>query len=212
MPIEQSQRAVETCYASRIQLVPFPLWQLNMRKLMSQGQWAKFRKALLEHDGHTCRSCGKVEAESRRLSAHEEWHYAEDAVPATAFLADVSLLCWHCHHIEHWGVTKALVAQGQLTQRAIDDTIAHFCCLNAATMAEFLTHEERATNDWERRSALKWRVDYGPFVEWVVTKFSQDPFNEEPWPEALEAQWAEALVPSASQLITTLRPEGQAPR
>lgn len=193
-------------YHPHILLVPSPLWGMNMRELMSQRQWTKFRKALVEHDGLTCRTCGKVETESRHLSAHEEWQYDEEAEPATALLADVSLVCRHCHRIEHWGLTNNFVAQGRLTQRDMDDLIAHFCRLNNATKADFSAHEEQAMRDWTRRNGRKWRIDYGPFLEWVVATYEQDPFSDEAWSKELETRWAEAPTPSLNQLILVLRP------
>ena len=193
-------------YSPQIQLVPVPLWKQNMRALMSQHNWAKFRKALLECDGLTCRTCGKKEVESRKLSAHEEWQYDEETEPATARITDVALVCWHCHHVEHWGVTKSLVAQGQLMQSAIDDTIAHFCRLNDVERIDFDAHEEQATQDWTRRSARNWRVDYGPFLRWVFATFERDPFNDEEWPQSLKEKWAESPTPSTGDLIATLRP------
>ncbi len=196
-------------YSPHIHLVPVSLWKQNMRALMSQHHWTKFRKALLENDGLTCRTCGKQEAESRKLSAHEEWHYDEETEPATARITDVALVCWHCHHVEHWGVTKSLVAQGQLKQSAIDDTIAHFCRLNDVGRIDFDAHEEHASQDWARRSARNWRVDYGPFLGWVVATFEQDPFNAEEWSQPVKLKWAECPPPSASDLVAVLRPQSQ---
>ncbi len=190
-------------YEPHIQLVPVPLWGWNMRRLMPQTRWAKFRKALIERQGQFCATCGKHD-ESRKLSAHEKWQYVENGHMAIARLANVSLVCWHCHHVEHWGVTKTLVAQGHLTQRAIDDTIAHFCRLNNATEAAFMAHEKEATNDWSRRSGLQWRVDYGPFFSWVFATYARDPFNQRDWSAAITRKWGDREPPTMEEIVDDL--------
>lgn len=191
-------------YHPHIQLVPVPLWGSNMRKLMPRSQWRKLREALLDRHGLRCAICGAEAEESRTLNAHEEWVYDEASDPATARLTGVTLICWHCHHVGHWGVTKTLVAQGNLTQRAIDDTIAHFCRLNKATKKAFEAHEKQATKEWERRSQRKWRIDYGPFLPWVAATYEGDPLNSEPWSPELNQRWADAPIPSMIEIVCRL--------
>ena len=133
-------------YRPGIHLVPMQLWHMNMRALVTRTEWKKLRVALLESQGIICATCGKEETLPRRVYAHEEWEYDESAEPAIAKITGVSLVCWHCHAIEHWGCTTSIVARGQLGQRAVDDSIEHFCRINRAPPPFCV-----------RRSAWAWR-------------------------------------------------------
>ena len=130
------KRAVptRTNYRPHIQMVPPQLWGMNMRALMRRTEWRKLREALLDRQGVVCATCGKIETAPSRVYAHEEWEYDETTEPATTRIAGVSLVCWHCHACEHWGFTSLMTAQSVLP-RAVDDTIAHFCRLNGASVA-----------------------------------------------------------------------------
>ena len=175
-------------YQIGIQLVPAPLWGKNMRALLTQSQWRSFRNEILKRQGMFCATCGKTAEKSSQLNAHEEWRYDETVLPATATITNVSLLCWHCHHIEHFGLVRSLVNSGQLTIQAIDDTISHFCRLNGATKKDFSVHEIEANEVWVRRNGLEWRIEYGPFLDWVVAAYAHDPLNGTNWPTDLQAK------------------------
>ena len=175
-----------------------------MRAVLPKSQWTKLRKAILERHGLRCTVCGKEEQESRKLHAHEEWLYNDEDDPPTARLVTISLLCWHCHAVEHWGVTKKLVAQGHLTERALTDTIDHFCRINGATFDDFASHEEQETRRWEDRSTRNWRIDYGPFLEWVAGAFPRDPLNECDWPAELGDFNGRDIPPSIDEYYETL--------
>lgn len=190
-------------YAPHIQLVPLPLWERNMRAVLPKSQWSKLRKAVLERHGLRCMTCGKGE-ESRKLQAHEEWLYDESTEPATARLVTILLLCWHCHAVEHWGVTKNLVAQGHLTDRALTDTIEHFCRLNRVGVDDFIAHENQATELWQERSRREWRVDYGPFLEWMAGAYSRDPLNDINWPAELGDFSGRDIPPSIDEFYESL--------
>ena len=176
-----------------------------MRPLL-KSQWPKLRKCLLERNGLDCAGCGVTVPVSSKLHAHEEWKYLTDAQHPTALLITVTLVCWHCHHVEHWGVTKSLVAQGQLTKMALDDTIAHFCRLNNATCDDFLLHEVEATKEWEQLSKLDWQIDYGPFLGWVAATFNRDPLNDRDWSEEIERRWGNQVPPTMEELAQSLVP------
>lgn len=191
-------------YRPHIQLVPLPLWQRNMRAVLPKSQWTKLRKAILERQGLRCSVCGKEEQESRKLHAHEEWSYEDDCRPAIARLVSISLLCWHCHAVEHWGVTKNLVAQGHLTERALTDTIEHFCRLNGADFDQFVAHEKEETERWQERSTREWRIEYGPYFEWVAGAYPGDPLNDCDWPKDLGGFSGRDIPPSIDEFYETL--------
>lgn len=173
----------------RSEMVPFPLHHVNLRAIMGQTDWKRLRQALLERNGQVCTLCGKEVDESRKLQAHEEWVYLERADPAVAWLSRVSLVCWHCHAVEHPGMLSVLLKSGAVGERALADTIEHYCYVNGETKRHWHTQLKRAQKEFDRRSALNWYVDYGPFAEWGFLTFEKDPLNGGEWPEHFEKRW-----------------------
>lgn len=172
------------------EMVPFPLHQVNLRAIMGRStDWKRLRQALLERDGQVCTLCGIEVEESRKLQAHEEWVYLERAEPAVAWLWRVSLVCWHCHAVEHPGMLNVLLKSGAVGERALTDTIEHYCRVNGETKRQWDAQLKRAQKGFVRRSALDWYVDYGPFAEWVFLTFKTDPLNGGEWPEHFEKRW-----------------------
>jgi hypothetical protein len=195
----------ERIYRPHVQLIPAPLWAMNMRELLTRNEWRKLRLALIERFGLVCATCGKAEELPRKLSAHEQWQYNERTMPATARIVGVSLVCWHCHACEHWGCTNSLVAQGVLGQQAIDSTIEHFCRVNAATPEDFRRHQIEAYAVWMQQNARTWLIDYGPFEEWTFKRFECDPLNDRPWPRDISARWDIDGLPTMFEIIEALQ-------
>jgi len=150
-------------YKSAIRMVPGPLWGKNLRRLLPKSQWNKIRRNVIAERGLKCQTCGKVEIESKRIFAHEEWEYDTGRTPAVARLVELKLSCWHCHAVEHFGATGNMVRSGELTERAIEDTIRHFCRLNGVGRNEFESQLAEAKAAWMRMSQLQWEVDWGQF-------------------------------------------------
>lgn len=125
-----------------IRMVPGPLWGRNLRKSLPKSQWQKLRKQVIAERGLKCQMCGKIETESKRVFAHEDWDYQSTYSPAVAHLKQLLLSCWHCHAVEHFGATGNMVMSGELTQRAIEDTIDHFCRVNGADREAFYAHHK----------------------------------------------------------------------
>lgn len=165
---------MEPSYAPSINPVPLPLWGVNLRALMTRTEWRRERRTLLEGRGQRCETCGEEEELSRRIYAHEEWEYVTGGVPAVARLMGIKLSCWHCHACEHFGAVKGMVATGRLSQRAIEDTIAHFCRLNGVDEAAFHAHHREAFLKWAELNSLTWRIDWGPYTGWVQDTFEGD--------------------------------------
>src|SRR5215472_8642607 len=122
---------------SAIRMVPGPLWGKNLRRMLPKSQWNKIRRNAITERGLECQTCGKIETESKRIFAHEEWEYDTGPTPAMARLKGLKLSCWHFHAVEHFGATGNMVRSGELTERAIEDTIRHFCRLNGVRRNEF---------------------------------------------------------------------------
>jgi len=172
------------------EMIPFPLHQVNLRAIMGRStDWKRLRQALLERNGLVCSLCGKEVEESRQLQAHEEWVYLERVDPAVAWLWRVSLVCWHCHAVEHPGMLNALLKTGAVGERALTDTIDHYCQVNGETKRQWNAQLKRASKEFDRRSARNWYVDYGPFAEWVFLTFEEDPLNGGRWSEHFEKRW-----------------------
>jgi hypothetical protein len=158
--------------------IPAPLWGANLRKVLKPSEWQNLRKRLLAERGSICQTCGLVLPVSSKVQAHEDWEYNVTADPAVAHLKGVLLSCWHCHAIEHFGVTTNLVRSGRLTHQAIDDTIAHFCKLNSSTPEEFEVHRKLVFERWESQNELNWIVDWGDFLDQIQAAFDVVPFSK----------------------------------
>lgn len=170
----------------RMQMVPAPLWGRNLRAILPQNTvWRELRAVLLAASEMTCATCGKKVTEGKALKAHEEWVYFERVDPAVAWLRRVSLLCFHCHAVEHPGALHAMIVEGSVTDRARTDTIAHFCAVNGVPRRRWHMRLATATNAFRRRSEREWYVDYGPFTDWMLTRYALDPLNEAVWSDDL---------------------------
>ena len=191
-----------------IQMIPLPLWRRNLRALMNKNRdWRELRQALLAKNGLVCQSCGKMVEEAKKLHAHEEWRYMERSEPAVAWLWGVSMICFHCHAVEHPGVLNALIAEGQLTKRAQIDTDAHFQQVNGLTKRQMAARLRAAFKDFERRSSREWYIDYGPFASWMFARFERDPLNDLPWSENFQKRWGvEPDLPTMEQVVNGLKP------
>jgi hypothetical protein len=159
-------------YKPSIRMVPGPLWGMNLRRMLPKSHWNKIRQNLIAECGLKCQTCGKVETESSRIYAHEEWAYETTRSPAIARLVSLKLSCWHCHAVEHFGATGNMVLSGELTERAVEDTIHHFCRLNQVGREAFQTYLADAKAEWMRLSELKWKIDWGSF-DAIVTEAKQ---------------------------------------
>jgi hypothetical protein len=159
-------------YRPAVSLIPRPLWQANLRKILTRTQWKKIRSEALEKRGCRCETCGKEEPESKRISAHEEWDYDTSKSPAVAKLTGIKLSCWHCHAVEHFGAVISMTQNGELGEKAIEDTIAHFCRLNSVNRETFEAHALDALDRYGELSKLKWRVDWGPFASLVESRLA----------------------------------------
>lgn len=149
--------------------VPKPLWRENLRHRLSQTQWRKLRAQVIEERGLLCETCGKVEALSKKIAAHEEWRYDTSTSPAVAYLTGIKLSCWLCHAVEHIGMAHELATSGAVPH-ALHVAIAHFCALNHVDRAAFERTKDAAFAEWHRRNAMKWRVDWGAYSALVEAR------------------------------------------
>jgi hypothetical protein len=161
-----------------IQMVPQPLWERNLRKLMSQYEWGKLRKKVLLERGLTCVTCGFVAPQSKNIYCHEKWSYETENDPWIARLTGIELTCWNCHAIEHWGRTERLVSQGAIRAETLDLLVEHFAKVNQTTVDQFEKHRQYAVEKFSTRSSYyHWEIEWGPFKDWVEENYEGDPFE-----------------------------------
>src|SRR5690242_13163710 len=110
-----------------IELVPSPLWNVNLRTAIGQTAWKKLSKSI--RDGYEgCGLCDTPRAQLKRLNCHEIWLHDDERhiQNLQGFIA----LCDWCHHIKHIGLAGTLARQGQLD---FERLIQHFLTVNQCT-------------------------------------------------------------------------------
>jgi len=156
----------------RIEMVPAPLWEVNLRKFLPRSKWTSLRFELIEQRGTSCEVCGKDCSGKGKIQAHEEWIYSDDTKAGVARLSGIQLSCWHCHMCGHWGRLQQL---SRTLRRAVPDSIKHFCAVNGMSQLEFERHKTEAFDQWRRRSNLEWEVDWGDFSELLLEHWTKLP-------------------------------------
>jgi hypothetical protein len=146
-----------------VEMVPQPIWGMNLRSKGGLGRyrWEKLRKSILAERGPTCVICASAD----QPHGHEVWKYEEKRRTGIAKLLRVEIICRDCHSIHHWGVATRLALQGLLPLDDLRRLIKHACNINGCTPRQFKRHADDAMAVWERRSALRWTIDWGPYHE-----------------------------------------------
>jgi len=145
----------------RIELVPAPLWGVNLRSNMiglGPYRWLKLSRAIRTELG-CCSICGG----RKRLHGHEVWQFNEKIRSGVATLVKVDAICTLCHSVQHWGRTKILIMQGLMTVADGQRLIRHFAKVNGCSISSFDRHAQRASAQWRSSSKKKWKVDWGVF-------------------------------------------------
>lgn len=145
----------------RIELVPKPLWEQNLRLSdgLGKARWDKLRRKLIETQGARCAICGGTE----RLHGHEVWEYREKKTVGTAALLRVEIVCIDCHDIHHWGRTTKLFQAGTIGGDRYGFLRKHFRKVNGCRQQVFDDHALRSARIWLKRSKKRWKVDWGAF-------------------------------------------------
>lgn len=144
-----------------IELVPQPLWGINLRSREGLGpwRWKKFRRSLINERGDQCEICRS----RKKLHGHEIWEYQERKRVGTAKLKSVEITCQNCHDIHHWGRTKALIDAGIVDEKRHNELKRHFRKVNRCTQRKFDVHAKLALHVWRERSLKRWKVDWAIF-------------------------------------------------
>jgi len=61
-----------------------------------------------------------------------------------------------CHHVKHIGLAGILAREGKID---FDAVVKHFMKVNDCDEEAFKKHYDEAFEIWEKRSAVKWKVD-----------------------------------------------------
>jgi hypothetical protein len=85
----------------RVELVPEPIWQFNLRSQEGLGKyrWDRYRRKLIAEGQNSCTICGST----KKLEGHEVWRYKSGSRVSVAKLVRVEIICQKCHFIKHWG-------------------------------------------------------------------------------------------------------------
>jgi hypothetical protein len=141
-----------------IELVPKPLWQKSLRRMLPRGRWENLRAQRIREKGWRCEICG----EAGSVQLHEIWKYDDEKHVQT--LLGFELLCVLCHSVKHFGRTQALAEEGKIDLKPI---IAHFCRVNQCSYQDLKAHWKDVYERWKERSRHEWTQDLS-----LLTSFS----------------------------------------
>jgi hypothetical protein len=156
---------MEQTFKLSIEMVPQPLWGINLRSLLPRSVWDTIRKKAYSDYGHRCACCGA----GGMMHCHEIWRYEEDwqKGEGVQHLDGFVALCPTCHHIKHIGHAGILAQQGKLDMNAL---IEHFCTVNECSSDDFNEHNVEMVAKWATRNYLNWRVDIGQWQSYLNGK------------------------------------------
>jgi hypothetical protein len=151
----------------RIDLVPYPLFGRNLRSAkegIGAGRWKALRRRSIEACGGRCAICGGTD----KLHGHEVWKYEDKKRVGLATIIKVDVLCRTCHNISHWGNTSRLIVIGAIQHETYLLLRRHFRRINRCLQADFERHIRWSYAQWRRRSAKKWKIDWGPYAPLIA--------------------------------------------
>lgn len=143
----------------RLELVPAPNWEWNLRSILPRKGWDEIRKAVYERAGHACEVCGG-KGRKWAVEAHEKWAYDDEA--RVQKLTGVTALCPPCHEVMHMGRALA-IGRGEQAAK-------HLAKINGWDEAQTTAHVEEAFRVWNERSRVAWALD----VSWLDTVARKD--------------------------------------
>lgn len=172
--IDQRRRELATPPSSQplrlqTELIPAPLWGMNIRSAIGKKRWRRLRDAVTGYQKGASAICAICESygDKAPLQGHEVWSYTEKRKTGTATLLDIRLVCQDCSSIHHFGRFQLLLADKVITREEFERVMQHMLRVNGCTIAEWEKHAQEVQEAWQRRSELRWKVDYGMF-RWAV--------------------------------------------
>ena len=158
-PSKPLKREPRTKLRLKMELVPKPLWNQNLRTKLGKKGWSSLRNSVAtQRRKRGCSICGSLAP----LQGHEVWDYVETETTGTATLRGIRFICQDCSSIHHFGRFQGLLAAGVITSQEYERVIRHALQVNDCDMATWEQHGREALEAYRRRSKLSWTVDYGP--------------------------------------------------
>lgn len=149
-------------YKLYIELVPRPLWGVNLRNYLGKEKWRDLSKKVAKDAGYRCEVCGG-RGPKHPVECHEIWDYS---VWGTQKLKGFIALCPDCHKIKHWGRTQLFSDEAELSR-----LIGHFCNINGVTENHFAMHKTEAFAWWQRANKIDWESDFQSVVNgWIAQR------------------------------------------
>ena len=152
----------------KIEMVPEPLWNTNLRYLLKPKKWQEIRKIELKRTQNDkyqfcCEICTRAKDS---LDCHEIWVY--DDVNHIQTLEGLIMLCKQCHLIKHIGFSSNLAMEGKCNFNGL---IQHFCYLNKLTPEDFYNHYLEEYGKWEERGKHEWTQNLNFITNYKVALF-----------------------------------------
>ena len=142
----------------KVELVPEPLWEKNLRTLLKESEWTLVRQYALVMANDTCQVCSARRGNEgvTKLLCHEQWTY--DDKKNIQKLTGVQITCFMCNLVNHRGLAGVLLLEGRLdiTEKDIEK---HFCKVNNCGPRAYHKILEEAFSLWSSRSGHKWAQD-----------------------------------------------------
>lgn len=115
----------------------------SVRKIISQGLWGKVRTEVLKQSQNQCSVCGYTSDVLTRLHVHEEWSIDEENLIIN--LSGLSLLCIHCHSLQHWENTYFRTSKKEEWNDVRAKLEMHFMKVNECSQDVLLAHKRLST-------------------------------------------------------------------
>lgn len=140
--------------ALRLELVPKPLWGINLRSLLPK-EWPTISKT------HRVRANGRCEVCLRptpfqQLNCHEVWEYEDKT--STQVLVGLEAVCTMCHDAKHYGRTQTVHSRLYCAK-----VLEHLSNVNVWTETQIERHIRDAMAKWRHRSKRPWKQD----ISWI---------------------------------------------
>lgn len=131
-----------------IELVPSSCFFSNLRTELSKKEWERIRKKCYELANNKCQICGG-KGTRHAVEAHEIWEF--DELNKIQKLTGIISLCPQCHMVKHFGRTEIIGKREQ--------AIKHWMKVNKFTREDFELYLQVVTEQWIKRSQIKWNLD-----------------------------------------------------
>lgn len=128
-----------------VDLIPKSCWFTNVRSSVSEVDWKRIRRMVIDRAGKRCEICGS----DKYLEAHERFYF--DEVTQTQRLRRLICVCRQCHNATHYGLAQIMGSD--------QEAIRHLMKVNGWSGSDVSVHVRQAIDVWRQRSQLEWHLD-----------------------------------------------------